>query len=126
MKKENLSIRFIPYSEIAKLGGHERIKMVLDLCLNKKIVIIQGRLKIEEETSLIQSTMALIGRINGFKGVELAVISSSDNIGFVNKMRYGIARALVGEQDAVTLIGPATLVKQIKRDPKKIELLLNK
>jgi len=31
---------------------------------------------------------------------------------------------LVGERDALTIIGPATIVKEIKRDPSKMQLLL--
>ena len=43
-----------------------------------------------------------------------------------DKVRHNIARILVGEQDAITLIGPASVVKYIKRDPKKIELMLKR
>jgi len=31
-----------------------------------------------------------------------------------------------GDLGAITIIGPASIVKEIKRDPKKIELMLNK
>ena len=40
-------------------------------------------------------------------------------------MRAGLVRAIPGgELGDVTIIGPATIVKEIKRNPKKIELLL--
>jgi len=39
-------------------------------------------------------------------------------------VRGSIARILVGEQDAITVIGPASVVKDMKKDPKKVELML--
>ena len=40
--------------------------------------------------------------------------------------KHNIARILIGEQDAITIIGPASVVKDIKKDPKKIELMLQR
>ena len=125
--KNDLTIHFMPYSEIAHSATMERIKKIMGLVLQNKIIILQGRLKTEEETKLIENTMTLIGNIPGFQGVELAVISNdAENQGLFEKIRHNIARILVGEQDAVTIIGPATIIKEIKRDPKKIELMLKK
>ena len=89
--KNKLTLSFIPYSEIDRLDSTKRIKKILDVVLENKIVILQGRLTNEEETSLITSTMTLVGRIKGFKGVELAVISGTNNVGFMSKLKTGIA-----------------------------------
>ena len=123
---KNLTLSFVTYSEIAKLDAVGRVKKILDIVLKNKIVILQGKLNPSEEASLIQSTMALVGRIKGFKGVEIETISTNQNQTFFDKFKLGIARALVGQRDALTIIGPATLVKEIKKDPSKIELLLKK
>lgn len=125
VKDKELTIHFMPYSEIQYEGPAGRIKKILSIILQGKIVILQGRLHAEEETRLIEDTMALIGHIKGFNGVELAIVSGEDRTLF-EKIRHNIARILVGEQDAVTIIGPANLVKEIKRNPKKIELLLKR
>jgi len=121
-----LTLSFITYSEIARLKSEQRIKRILDIILKGRIVILQGRLESEEETGLIQATMALAGRIRGFKGVELAVINPSANQAIFDKIKVGIAHALIGQRDSLTIIGPATIVKDIKRDPSKIELMLKK
>ena len=90
-------------------------------------MILQGRLKPEEETRLIENTMTLVGNIPGFQGVEIATLSGDDeHRSLFEKVRRNIARILVGEQDAVTIIGPANLVKDIKRNPKKLELMLKR
>ena len=71
--------------------------------------------------------MAMVGHVKSFKGIELAVISGNGKESFFLKMRKGIANAISGgEVDAITIIGPATIVREIKRNPKKIELFLNK
>jgi len=122
---KKLTLQFIPFSEIESLGSNERIKKLLKLVLDNKIVLLQGRLKPEEEARLIEDTMAMIDHIKNFKGVELAVLSSkNENTPFLSLLRTQIAKFLVGERDVLTIIGPASLVREIKKDPMKIELLL--
>lgn len=124
-KIKGFSIQFLPYSEIRGLGSDERIKKILNLILGGNILILQGRLDPEEETRLIGDTMAMIGHVKNFRGVELAVIAGNGNEGFFGKMRTNLVTAIAGgDLGAVTIIGPATIVKEIKRNPKKIELLL--
>ena len=127
MKKINgLTLSFMPYSEIRDLDSSERIKKILNIVLANQIIILQGKLKSDEETRLIEDTMAMIGHIKNFKGIELAVINSNDNDGIMRKFSVGIAKMLAGDTSAMTIIGPASIVKDIKRNPKKIELLLRK
>lgn len=124
-KIKGLTLHFMPFAEISRLDTVDRIKKLLKIILDNKVVILQGRLKPEEETRLIEDTMIMIGNIKGFKGVELAVITpESDDKSVFEKMKFGIAKALVGQQDALTIIGPATVVKEMKKDPKKLEVMM--
>lgn len=126
-KIKGFSIQFLPYSEIRNLDSNERIKKILGIVLGNNILFIQGRLRTEEEVRLIGDTMAMIGHIKDFKGIELAVIGGNGDSGIMDKMRSGIIKVLSkGDLGAITIIGPATIVKEIKRNPRKIELLLNK
>ena len=126
-KLKGFTINFLPFSEIRGLDSTRRIRKVLDIILDNNILILQGRLKAEEETRLIGDTMAMIGHVKNFKGVELAVISGNDSDGFFGKMKMGLANAISGSDfGAITIIGPATIVREIKRNPKKIELFLNR
>jgi hypothetical protein len=121
------SIQFLPYSEIKYLESNERIRKILGIVLGNNILILQGRLKAEEEARLIGDTMAMIGHVREFKGIELAVLSGNGNDTIFSRMKSGIVNALNGgDLGAITIIGPATIVKEIKKNPKKIELLLNK
>jgi len=126
-KIKGFSIQFMPYSEIRNSSTTERIRKILDIILGSNILILQGRLKPEEETRLIEDTMAMIGHVKNFRGIELAVIGSGNAGGVFSRMRSGLVNALSGgDLGAITIIGPATVVKEIKRNPKKIELLLSK
>ncbi len=134
MKKKGLkhikgfSIQFLPYGEIRNLNSNNRIKKILGIVLGNNILILQGRLNSDEETRLIGDTMAMMGHVKNFKGIELAVISeNNENAGFFSKFRTGLINIISkGDLGAITIIGPATIVKEIKKNPKKIELLLNK
>jgi len=125
-KIKGLTLSFMPYSEIRDLDSSERIKKILNIVLSNRIIILQGRLKPDEETRLIEDTMAMIGHVKHFKGVELAVINSENRDGIMRKFTAGFAKILVGDTSSMTIIGPASIVKDIKRNPKKIELMLNK
>jgi hypothetical protein len=126
-KIKGLSIQFLPYSEIRNLNSNARIKKILAIVLGNNILLLQGKLKADEEARLIGDTMAMIGYIKDFKGIELAVIEGDGNEGIVEKMRKNVLKVLSGgELGTITIIGPATIVKEIKKNPKKIELLLNK
>ncbi len=126
-KINGFSIQFLPYSEIRSLDSNERIKKILKIVLGNNILFLQGKLEPSEETRLIGDTMAMIGHVKNFKGIELAVISENEESGFMSRIRKGIVNLLIkGDFGAITIIGPATIVKEIKRNPKKIELLLNR
>jgi len=126
-KIKGLSIQFLPYSEIRNLDSNARIKKILAIVLGNNILILQGRLKADEEARLIGDTMAMIGYVKEFKGIELAVIEGHGDEGMIDKMRKSMLKVISGgELGTITIIGPATIVKEIKKNPKKIELLLNR
>ena len=126
-KIKGFSIQFLPYSEIRSLDSDARIRKILNIVLGNNILIIQGRLRSDEEARLIGDTMAMIGHIKNFKGVELAVIGGEGEDSIFSKMKQGLANAIAGgDFGAVTIIGPASIVKEIKRNPKKIELMLKR
>lgn len=125
-KLGGLSLHVIPFSEIQKLTIGERVKKILNIVLGNKIVILHGRLRSEEEARLIEDTMALVDHVKDFRGIELAVIEpNAKDSTFMHKVKQGIAKRLVGDSSALTVIGPASVIKEVKRDPKKIEVLLN-
>jgi hypothetical protein len=116
-----LVLQFVPYSEIEELGPARRVNKLLDIAKQNKIVLLQGRLRKEEEKDLIEMTMEEVN--TKFKGIELAVINpQKKEEGFFKGMRSALIDKMLGDRQGFTILGPATVVKQIKKDPNKIEL----
>jgi hypothetical protein len=117
-----VTIQFVPYTEIEGLTGLGRIRKLLNIAKSNKIVLLQGRLKREEEAELIKTTMEEIDK--KFKGIELAVINPSQSAkDGMQKLKYDFINMFLGETQGLTIIGPSNIVKSIKKDPNKIELL---
>ncbi len=117
-----LTLQFVPYAEIEGLTLAQKIKRLIDIVREDKIVVLEGRLKKQEEADLIKMTMEAIDE--KFRGVEISVIyPSSRTSDVVKKMKAGLANVLLGDRQGLTVIGPATIVKDIRKDPDKIQLL---
>lgn len=116
-----LTLQYIPQQEFKNLTPAGKIKKILELVKEDKIVLVEGRLEPHEETSLIEKTMESVNK--SFKGIELCTIKSGDSGGLFNKLRSNIASMLIGSKQGLTIIGPAAIVKEIKRDPNKIQLI---
>ena len=117
-----LTLQFVPYAEIEHLDSDERIQKLLSIVKGDKVVLMQGRLRPEEETLLIQQTMQEIAE--SFTGVEICTIYPEEkDLQFMHRIKKGIVKTLVGHRDGMTIIGPASIIKEIKRDFNKIQLL---
>ncbi|HIH11145.1 TPA: DUF2073 domain-containing protein [Candidatus Woesearchaeota archaeon] len=116
-----VTFQFVPYHEIEGITSAKRINKLLNIVKEDKIVILEGRLRKEEEADLIEITMEEIAP--GFRGIELSVIypdrSRQDPF---QKLKGGFANLLLGDRQGLTIIGPASIVKKIERNPDKIEL----
>ena len=111
-----LTLQFIPYSEIHPLSSEQRVKKLLRIVKNENIVLLEGRLKSKEESELIRRTMESIDK--KFKGIEIGTITPKK----VNKFKQSVMKILFREESGFTIIGPATIIKEIKQDPGKIQL----
>ncbi len=117
-----LTLQFIQYTEIANLSSEERIKKLLEIVKDEKIILLEGKLKDEEEAELIKKTMEEINE--KFTGIELGVLNPQrEDLSFYRKIRKALIRFLLGSQGGFTIIGPANIIKEIKKDPDKIQLL---
>lgn len=117
-----LTLQFIPYREIEYLDSARRIKKLLKIVRDNKIVLLEGRLKKTEEAELIEKTMSEIS--SKFKGIELSVVyPDSKDFAFFKKIRETLINLLLGNRQGFTIIGPASIIKEIKQDPDKIQLL---
>ncbi len=117
-----LTLQFVPYNDIESLSSAKRVTKLIDIVMQNKIVLLEGMLKKEEEKDLIEITMEKIDK--KFKGIELAVVDPElKDANLIKKAKNTFVGILLGDRRGFTIIGPASVIKEIKKDPEKIELL---
>ncbi|MDP3918312.1 MAG: DUF2073 domain-containing protein [Nanoarchaeota archaeon] len=119
-----LTLQYIPFNEIENLSSDKRINKLLSAVKKNNVVLMQGKLKSEEEAALIQRTMEEVNK--EFRGIELCTVfpkktKNKDNVS--GQIKDILRRYLMADRDGMTIIGPANVIKEIKRNPDKIELL---
>jgi len=116
-----VTFQFIPFQEIENLGSAKRVNKLLNIVKENKIVLMEGRLKKQEEADLIEITMEEISP--KFKGIELSVVyPNKSKQDFGQKVKGTFANILLGDRQGMTIIGPASVIKRIEQNPNKIEL----
>ena len=120
-----LTLQYMPYAEIEALASENRVEKILDIVKKNRILLLEGRLKKEEETELIKQTMEAIN--DNFKGIEIGTIdpAAKEGVAFLEKIKKNMVNMLVGDRLGMTIIGPASIVKEIKQDPEKIQVFTN-
>jgi len=117
-----LTLQYIPLNELETLNSENKVRKLLSLVKEDKILLIEGRLTPAEEAHLIESTMEQITK--SFRGIEICTVypQKKREVQFFDKLRKEVLNIL-GYRQGITIIGPASIIKDIKRDPTKIELL---
>ncbi|HLD79596.1 DUF2073 domain-containing protein [Candidatus Woesearchaeota archaeon] len=116
-----VTFKFVPYHEVDGLSSAKRVNKLLKIVKEDKIVIMEGRLRRQEEADLIEITMEEISP--KFKGIELSVIyPDKDKQDAMQRLKGVFADALLGDRQGLTIIGPASIVKKIESNPDQIEL----
>ena len=120
-----ISIEFIPHYKLSGLNAEEKVKLILKSVKQNRIVLIQGRLKREEETKLIEQTMKIINK--DFKGIEPAIFypEIKKEGSFFKYLKEKLIDLFLSDRQGLTLIGPANIVKEIRQDPDKLQLYLD-
>src|SRR4030042_2992543 len=116
-----LTLQFVPHSEIAGLNSEKKVQKLLKVVKEEKIILLEGRLHSNEKSDLIRKTMEEIDE--RFKGIEIEELETdSKDKAFFEKLRTVFINLILGNRRGLTIIGPATIIKEIKKDPDKIQL----
>lgn len=118
-----LTFQFIPWEEISELNSDRKVQKLLRIVKQNKIVVMEGQLQSEEEANLIKATMELIN--SKFKGIEIGVIGPQNKANDLhNKLKNSIINLILGRRRGLTIVGPANIIKEIKKDPNKLQLFM--
>tara|TARA_Y100000034_G_C6854055_1_gene387826 strand:+ start:585 stop:962 length:378 start_codon:yes stop_codon:yes gene_type:complete len=115
-----LTLQYVPLDEITNLDSDRKVNKLLKIIKQDKIVMMEGRLSNKEEGMLIERTMEEIDK--KFKGIEIASLEPQTRNDFAALLRDGIFRLFFGDKRGMTIMGPANIIKEIKRDPNKLQL----
>ena len=112
----------MPYGELKGLDINRKVSKILKSVKQDRILFIDGKLHAIEESELIRRTMEEIDR--KFKGIEICSLDGfAENKDMIAKLKAYFANALFGLNTGFTVVGPASIIKEIRKDPTKMELL---
>jgi len=114
-KKEDdgISVYLVSRQKLAELSPDEKLKFILKEVKKGKILVLEHGLTAIEQASLIENTMREIEQ-DTFIGVEMEGYGE-DKSTFIQKI-LGIIK-----KPRMTLIGPADLLKTVKKDNHMIQ-----
>lgn len=116
-----MGVQVLSYELMKGLEKRDRIARILEIVKKKDIVMLEGRLDPDEESELI--TEALENVSGKFSGIEVAFLDSHKSEGILDKLRDTLLKVLARNRIGITVIGPSKVVKEIKMDPNKLEIL---
>ena len=112
-KDTDIAFNLISRQKINGLNSEEKLNFIIKEVKNGKILVLEQGLTPIEQTSLIERTMKEIEQ-DTFIGVEMEGYGA-DTPTFLQKL-FGMAK-----RPRMTLIGPANLLKMIKKDSDMIQ-----
>lgn len=116
-----LRIRYISNSRLKSLNTKSRTDIIINHIKNNDIIIIDGRLKSREEAELIRQTMSALNKeFEIFHGIEMA--SLYDSV----PRNKSIMNIFSNESNGITIIGPASIISEMKQHPDHVELKIKK
>jgi hypothetical protein len=112
-KEPDIAFNLVSRQKINGLNSEEKLNFILNEVKNGKILVLEQGLTPIEQASLIERTMKEIEH-DTFIGVEMEGYGE-DTPTFLQKL-FGMAK-----RPRMTLIGPANLLKMIKKDSDMIQ-----
>lgn len=114
-------VQVLSYSLLNNLDSIEKVNKILAIAKKGDVVMIEGRMTANEETFLISQAMANVS--GKFSGVEVAFLDSQKSLSFLEKIKKSLIQALAKDRMGITVIGPSKIIKEIKMNPNKLEIL---
>ena len=112
-EETGISFNIVSRQKLDLLSSNEKLKFILKEVKKGKILVLEHGLTPVEQASLIENTMKEIEH-DTFIGVEMEGYSE-DRPTFIQKI-FGMIK-----KPRVTLIGPADLLKTVKKDSNMIQ-----
>ncbi|MFH1055191.1 MAG: DUF2073 domain-containing protein [Candidatus Altiarchaeota archaeon] len=112
-----IQIEFIGGDVLSEMSTDEKMSYILEHVKDDKILVIEEGMSPLEESALIEATMAKVTK--KFPGIEVSTLREKTEEG----IREKLIRMLGGRTGGLTVIGPSKIIRQIKKDPRRITML---
>ena len=111
-----MEIEFISSNVIGK--EKDKVAFILDTVKKDKLLVFQYALSYDEESKLIEETMK---RISGkFSGIEVSTLRNEG----IEEWKAKVLDILGIRTNGLTIVGPSSMVKSIKKNPDMVKMLL--
>lgn len=117
---------FMRSAELDGMASTEKIRYIIDRIRKDHIVVLESGLTPDEESRLIEMTMAEIDQDMGFTGIEIESYCQKQeekSSGFLGRVIDKTKRDK--EESNLTVVGPASQVETLHKDDKRISTILN-
>ena len=121
-----LTFQYMPYEEFSGLDSDKKIQKLLKVVRQNRVILMEGTLNTKEESNLIQETMSIID--SKFKGIEISSfnpLEKGSSKSTEDRIRRLFSAFIYGRKRGLTIIGPANIVKEMRKDPRSIQLFLS-
>ena len=115
-KKQRLKIDFISTNLLSGLTMNQKIATIIKKVRDNHIVVLDESLDFIEEAKLVTSTMEAID--TEFQGIEFCTLPRKG--GVLTEYFAKAVETVTGKptsRPGLTLVGPSTIIREIKRDP---------
>jgi hypothetical protein len=136
MRMKKIKLDFVSSAALSGKDPEKRIDFILNKVKDGSILVIDGVLKPEEEMNLIRETMRRVD--DGFPGIEVCSLKKPSN--FLNTLidkfmdqkeniqkifgnLTGNTSIATNLRTGITFIGPAKVIKKIKKNPDSFSVL---
>ena len=116
-----MGLQVLSHDLLKNISFTERINKILSVVKEGDVVMLEGKLSSDEELTLISRALANVS--GKFPGIEIAHLSSKSSLSGLEKLKHSLINVLAKERMGITVIGPSKLIKEIKMDPNKLEIL---
>ncbi len=115
-----ISIEFLSSKAMQGKDSIAKLNYILNTVKKgDKIIVLEESLTPSEEKELISLTMQQVN--SDFPGIEVATLGSASL-----DIKTHLVKLLGGRTSGLTVVGPSKIVKQIKKDPNKLNVLTQK
>lgn len=120
--ENNLIIEFIPYHSLKNFKRDEKIRKIIEKIKDDRLLLIEGILDESEKKELIIRSMEEFNF--KFKGIEIeTIISEPDSP--LERLKFSLIKIFYRNRIGLTIIGPASIVKEIKKHPNQLKIYMS-